>query len=368
MARLATFDDWVDTFRQWQKDIGLDFPGLKDYQFETKFGDTRSSEVEFGAYAGQRKWERVLQIPEQRTRDMLLNLIIYQGDTEFASVEQQRNLFNTAPNQQDLMSLIRIMLEEMRHGWQMCNLLVTYYGHSGKVEAYKMLDRRAFESNRLLGSFNEIIANWLDFFSYAEFVDRDGKFQLKMLSHSGFAPLARSMPPMLKEEAYHLGTGNNGLLRMIKAGKIPPWLIQKYFNKWISTALDLFGTDHSSSAHWGYTWGLKGRFNEDSAGVSADTDHLNEMARGLYYQEALGLIERMNKLIPDTSQHLRVPDYRFNRKIGEFAGQRFNVDGSRQFAAGEEFEAYLQQTLPTLDDARVFSELAAGGDWIVPRS
>ena len=85
-----------------------------------------------------------------------------------------------------------------------------------------MLERTADEGNRLLGSFNEIVAHWLDFFTYAQFIDRDGKFQLKMLSTSAFTPLSRSMGPMLKEESFHLGTGNNGLLRIIKAGRVPP--------------------------------------------------------------------------------------------------------------------------------------------------
>ena len=157
---------------------------------------------------------------------------------------------------------MRVMSEEMRHGWQMSYLLCTYFGDEGKREAQKLLDRRAEEGERLLGSFNEIVENWLDFFTYTQFIDRDGKFQLKMLSTSSFHPLARSMGPMLKEESFHLGTGNNGLLRILRAGRVPPEVMQRYFNKWVPTAFDLFGTDNSSSAHWAYVWGLKGRFDE----------------------------------------------------------------------------------------------------------
>ena len=85
------------------------------------------------------------------------------------------------------------MIEEMRHGWQMCALLVDHFGYSGKVEAQKMLERRAFENQRLLGAFNVDVDNWMDFFTYTDFVDRDGKFQLQMLKYSAFAPLGRSM-------------------------------------------------------------------------------------------------------------------------------------------------------------------------------
>ena len=109
----------------------------------------------------------------------------------------------------------------MRHGWQMCHLLVNHFGETGKIEARKLLERRSWQNNRLLGSFNVDVDNWVDFFTYTEFVDRDGKFQLNMLSTSGFAPLARSMGPMLREEGFHLGTGHMGLQRIVKAGKRP---------------------------------------------------------------------------------------------------------------------------------------------------
>ena len=103
-----------------------------------------------------------------------MNMIVYQGDTEFASVEQQRNLLENAPTEWDRRAITRVMIEEMRHGWQMCALLVDHFGYSGKVEAQKMLERRAFENKRLLGAFNVDVDNWMDFFTYTDFVDREG--------------------------------------------------------------------------------------------------------------------------------------------------------------------------------------------------
>src|SRR5438876_11354951 len=217
MKKIATFDDWIDAFRSWQKEIGLRLPApYADYAFEAKFGDLKTDAIEYGDFRGERKWERVTQIPHQPIRDALLNLIVYQGDTEFASVEQQRTLLQHAPSDYDLLSLMRVMTEEMRHGWQMSYLLCAHFGDEGKREAAKLLERRADEGERLLGSFNELVDNWLDFFTYTQFIDRDGKFQLTVLSVSAFDPLSRSMNPMLKEESFHLGTGNNGLLRIVK--------------------------------------------------------------------------------------------------------------------------------------------------------
>ncbi len=365
MLRVHTFDEWIDLFRSWQTDIGLTAQELREFKFDVKFGDQEVPHVEFGHFKGQRKWPTVMHIPDQRIRDALMNLIVYQGDTEFASVEQQRSLLENAPSSYDLLSIMRVMCEEMRHGWQMSYLLVQHFGDEGKREAQKLLERRATEGKRLLGSFNERVDNWLDFFTYTQFIDRDGKFQLKMLSTSAFDPLARSMGPMLKEESYHLGTGNNGLLRIVKAGRITPETIQRFFNKWVPTAFDLFGTDNSSSAHWAYEWGLKGRFDERENEHSADKAALNEASRGLYRQECVRLVDRLNALIPDRDRWLHVPDLKFNRRIGVYARQQWTVEGGEITA--ERYPAYLDAALPKPADYQALKALAKDGDWIAAK-
>ena len=180
--------------------------------------------------------------------------------------------------------------------------------------AQRLLERCATTNTRLLGSFNVPIRCWLDFFTYASFIDRDGKYQLNMLSRSSFAPLARSMRPMLQEEAYHLLTGNTGLMRVVKAGRIPLSTIQKYFYKWISTAYDLFGQDESSSAHWVYLWGLKGRYDEHVYEDPADMGKLNELSRSLFRKEVGAIVDALNRQIPEEQPKLRLPDPKFNRK------------------------------------------------------
>ncbi len=366
IKKISTFDDWIDAFRAWQKDIGLTLsPKFADYQFEAKYGDLKIDEIEFGDFRGWKKWERVTQIPHQPIRDALLNLIVYQGDTEFASVEQQRHLLKTSPSEYDRESVCRIMVEEMRHGWQMCHLLVNHFGESGKIEARKLLERRAWQNNRLLGSFNVDVDNWVDFFTYTEFVDRDGKFQLNMLSTSAFAPLARSMGPMLKEEGFHLGTGHMGLQRTVKAGRLSIQVLQKYVNKWLSTAFDLFGKDSSSSAEWFYVWGLKGRYDEVKHAQEPDKAHLNELSRELYRQEAERLIQSINRLAPEGGPELFVPDMKFHRSIGEFAGKTYSVTGERLTPA--EYEKHLAKVLPSEQDCEDVARLMHEPGWIAPR-
>ena len=369
MNRISTFDDWVDLLKQWREDIGLDqslidryMPG---YAFEAKYGELTTDEIYFGDFKGERRWDKVLEIPDQRMRDAVLNMVVYQGDTEFASNEQQRFLVNNAPSEYDLASLVRIMVEETRHGYQMCHLLISHFGSEGKIEAQKMLERRAFgKKNRLLNAFNDDVTHWLDFFAYTNFMDRDGKFQLTMLAHSGFAPLARSMGPMLREESYHMGTGITGLRRIASAGVVPVPMQQKYYNKWISGSLDLFGTDHSGSAQWAYAWGIKGRVDEDSVNEKADRESLNERARGQFYDEISKTVERVNEVNASTTK-LYVPDIRFNRSIGAYAGQRWSTDGRR--LTEEEWQAYAPTVLPTAADDAVLVEYFKNPGWIAPK-
>ncbi len=345
------FEQWIRDFSEWQTRIGFDPSWLGDYRFDIKFDwDTAGSTIEFGDFEGMPKWQRRMQIPQQNIRDAIISMVSVQGDTEFASVEQQNHLLETAPTEYDKKSALRIMCEEQRHGWQMAYLLCTYFGEHGVREAAKLLERNAQEGTRILGSFNEPIDHWLDFFCFTHFIDRDGKFQLKMLSTSSFKPLAASMGPMLKEESFHLGTGANGLRRIVKQGVIPCAFLQKYVNKWVSTGLDLFGTDDSTSAQWAYVFGVKGRYDERESSEEADRLHLNEASREFYFQELRDEMRRISTARIEGEPELFIPSDRFNRGIGKFAGKRYTLDGEMFEGNDSDWQAYLDEVLPSEED------------------
>tara|TARA_X000000368_G_scaffold379679_1_gene334957 strand:+ start:25 stop:681 length:657 start_codon:yes stop_codon:yes gene_type:complete len=203
------------------------------------------------------------------------------------------------------------------------------------------------------------------------FVDRDGKFQLGMLSTSSFKPLAASMGPMLKEESFHLGTGANGLRRIIKANVIPRDLLQRYMNKWVSTAHDLFGTDNSSSAEWAYVWGIKGRWDERKKlenGIEVNKEHLNEESRKHYHDEIVGEVEeKLNKLLSENEIPFYVADEKFNRNIGAFADKRYTVEGDEWNENDGSYEEYCNKMLPTDDDEETLKELFKK-EWIEHRA
>jgi len=367
------FESWISEFQEWQTRIGFDPSWLGDYTFDIKFDwDTAGNSIEFGDFEGMPKWDRRMQVPQQNIRDAIVSMVTVQGDTEFASVEQQHHLLESAPTEYDRKSALRIMCEEQRHGWQMAYVLCTFFGEQGVREAMKLLERNSLgnpirgeeDRGRILGSFNEPIDHWLDFFCFTHFIDRDGKYQLKMLSTSSFKPLAASMGPMLKEESFHLGTGANGLRRIVKQGVIPVAFLQKYINKWVSTGLDLFGTDESTSAQWAYVYGIKGRFDERESNEPADREHLNEASRNLYWEELKEEMRRISKPRKEGEPALFIPSDKFNRGIGHHHGVRYDLHGESFEGNEDDWKAYLDSVLPTAEDERILREEYLTQEWI----
>ena len=165
--------------------------------------------IGFGDFKGQPVWQ---EVPGE-FRNQLRRLIVIQGDTEPASVEQQRSLGAHCPSLYDLRNLFQVNVEEGRHLWAMVYLLHSYFGRDGRDEAEDLLERRSGNDDtpRMLEAFNEPIDTWLDFFAFTMFTDRDGKSQLLSLSESSLDPLSRTTRFMLTEEAHHMFVGETGI-------------------------------------------------------------------------------------------------------------------------------------------------------------
>ena len=213
-----TWDDWIENFKAWQDNVGYDREwmgiltspsSLIGSALETLLNSVTTLDEPSGSAPTSAPPEHARRTGQHDHRSGRHRIRLRRTAAPSPA---------TAPTDYDRYAAARIMAEEQRHGWQMAYLLMTYFGQQGRREAQKLLERNAQDGDRLLGAFNRPMPHWLDFFCYTMFVDRDGKFQLGMLSTSAFKPLAASMGPMLKEESFHLGTGSNGLRRIIKAG------------------------------------------------------------------------------------------------------------------------------------------------------
>ncbi|MEO1234557.1 MAG: benzoyl-CoA 2,3-epoxidase subunit BoxB, partial [Myxococcota bacterium] len=264
----------------WAK---FDYVKMPDYRWGILLAPEEEGRViPFGQHRGEPVWH---EVPGEY-RAMLRRLLVIQGDTEPASVEQQRFLGRTAPSLYDMRNLFQVNVEEGRHLWAMVYLLQKYFGRDGREEAEGLLERRSGHEDkpRMLGAFNEETPDWLSFFMFTYFTDRDGKMQLESLAQSGFDPLSRTCRFMLTEEAHHMFVGESGVSRVIQRtceamraagiddpsdiegvralGVIDLPTIQRKANLHYSLSLDLFGSELSTNAANAFNAGLKGRYRE----------------------------------------------------------------------------------------------------------
>lgn len=376
--------------------VGVDASGwasygytpMPDYRWGIFLADRdENRKIGFGDHMGQDVWQ---DVPGE-FRSMFRRLIVTQGDTEPASVEQQRLLGHTAPSLYDLRNLFQVNVEEGRHLWAMVYLLHAHFGRDGREEAEELLTRHSGDADkpRILGTFNEPMDNWLSFFMFTYFTDRDGKFQLKSFAESAFDPLARTCRFMLTEEAHHMFVGETGVGRVIRrtlevmkelatddvatlrnAGVIDLPTIQKFMNFWFTSSLDLFGSESSSNAANYFSSGIKGRPDEakfadhvesgtqmqievgdGKGGVTTETiavrNGMNEVTRLEYIKDCNVGVTRWNMGIKRAGINfeLALPSSRFRRSVGVWSGLHTDPQGRPMTRA--EFEAQKDQWLPT---------------------
>jgi benzoyl-CoA 2,3-epoxidase subunit B len=437
-ARLQrALEKWLPNYLEWWREMGPDGFQAKDVYLRTaisvekdgwahfdyvKMPDYRwgiflappssNAEIGFGDNFGKPAYQ---EVPGE-FRNPLRRIIVTQGDTEPASVEQQRRLGLTCPSLYDLRNLFQVNVEEGRHLWAMVYLLHRYFGRDGREEAEELLQRRSGNADkpRILEAFNQPCDDWLNFFCFTMFTDRDGKYQLSALAESGFEPLARTCQFMLTEEAHHMFVGESGVGRVVKRtaqlmresgkaeigdlGGLPLEIIQKYINFWYSYSLDLFGGEISSNSADFFAAGLKGRYQEqkkyqehlaidgevpievvENGEVKSQPvplrNALNEVLRTEYVRDSERALTRWNKFLAEKGVDVRLylPSTRFHRHVGSYRGFYFDVQGN--LITKDEFERRSNTWLPTTGDREYVKSLMLPvtqpgkiAGWIAPPS
>jgi benzoyl-CoA 2,3-dioxygenase component B len=413
---------WQPAFLNWWNETGPASSSQLDVYLRTavsvdrdgwaNFGYVRMPEYRWGIFLtpqdpgrkihfGDHKDEPAWQEVPGEYRSPLRRIIVTQGDTEPASVEQQRLLGATCPSLYDLRNLFQVNVEEGRHLWAMVYLLHRYFGRDGREEAEALLQRRSGDPNnpRILTAFNEKTSHWLAYFMFTFFTDRDGKFQLAALAESAFDPLARTTKFMLTEEAHHMFIGESGVARILQrtcevmreqgvtdpqqvraCGAIDLETIQRFVNFHYSVTLDLFGSDVSSNAANFYTGGLKGRYGEshidDDHSLSSDSYAVQEIGNGAiidrqapalvtlnarlrddYTREIQAGLDRWNRIPAQfgIEFRLRLPHVGFHRKIGNFASHFVSPEG--QVLSKEQWDRQASMWLPSEADHEFVNSL-----------
>jgi len=428
-------EDWQPKFLDWWMEMGpngfqaketylrtavsvdaqgwaqFDYVKMPEYRWGLFLAEREPGRtIGFGDHMGAPAWQDV----PREYRGVLRRLIVTQGDTEPASVEQQRHLGQTCPSLYDLRNLFQINVEEGRHLWAMVYLLDAYFGRDGREESEALLQRRSGDRDkpRILGAFNEKTPDWLSYLMFTYFTDRDGKYQLASLAESGFDPLSRTCRFMLTEEAHHLFVGEAGIGRVVqrtcelmresrtddlrRLGGIDLATLQRYINFHYSVSLDLFGSEISTNAANFYTMGLKGRFEEGkkrddhrlkdttyslneldgdriTAREAPALPSLNERLRDDYIADCQRGLDRWNQIIEKhgIGQELRLPHRGFHRAIGLFAEVKVSPDG--RVVSEAEWDAKKHEWLPTEADERYIqslmqpvTQIGRFANWIAP--
>ena len=431
-------ESWQPNYIKWWQELGPDRSTGFDVYLRTaisverdgwaNFGFVKMPEYRWGIFLakpdldrkitfGDHKGEPAWQDVPGEYRAPLRRLIVTQGDTEPASVEQQNHLGATCPSLYDLRNLFQINVEEGRHLWAMVYLLHAYFGRDGREEAEMLLERHSGDADkpRILGAFNEPTPDWLSYYMFTYFTDRDGKYQLAALAESGFDPLARTCQFMLTEEAHHMFVGETGIMRVVQrtcevmkevwsedpkrvreGGAVDLDTMQRYINLHFTVSVDLFGQEISTNAATYFSSGLKGRYLESRL----DADHrltdslwpvhlvqdgrivleawpaltaVNARLRDDYVKDSQRGIDRWNGVLESHGVDFRftLPHRFFNRHIGTSAG--INVSPHGEVISESEWQAQQGAWLPSAEDQAFGGSLMNRGTelgkiaaWIAP--
>src|SRR5499433_2023383 len=344
------------------------FKGVPAFELVAKVGDVKSETVEIGQYAGRKKF--------QQAREMVGNaffsardIVRAQCSTELGSIQQHRLTLDKAVSAKSKFAVLRIMAEELRHAYQMFWVLdqdATWKKPGlGDVAQQTIEELLSMElGGHVLDAFNIDFGNFLDNVTYATVIDLVGKYQLEMQQVFSYAPMARSMGPMLQEEAFHLGSGRKLLKeigQMAARGEDDYSIrdVQLAMNLWYPRGLEMFGNE--TGGETAVTFGFKDKTNgvaqseyiEEVRGVvrNVNVGIVQELVPGSSREAAHALIDEIERS-GDPKQGIKpedlisLPDTKFFRKRGpeEFVFGSYDVKGHLLTENGKplSMDGYLQ--------------------------
>ena len=340
------------------------------FQLFAKIGKLNSDNILFGRMAGQPRFERA--------GDMVGNMfytardvVRAQASTELGSIQQHRLTLEEAPTDQMKMAVLPIMAEELRHAYQM--FWVLSHDQTWKKPGHPDVAQETMDEllamelgNHVLDAFNIPFANFLDNVVFATVIDLVGKYQLEMQKVFSYAPMARSMGPMLAEEGFHIGSGRSFLRDLAIAatdgsGRYSIDDLQRVLNAWIPRGVEMFGDERggATAVTFGFKdrdnrtaqaeyynevrevvtnvdiaivqWRLKGASAADARTIVTEIEETREPVRGIHPEELL-----------------YVPDLKFFRTRGleDVAFRPYGVYGELLAVDAEGYLAYLASKLP----------------------
>lgn len=360
----------------WQKKYFPDFDYLLEHWSEhyhqepmrlmAKIGGSVKPNIEVGRHQGREKFKRAKEMDEAMMKACAA-IVRAQASTELGSIQQHRESLHKSQDPKMQFDVLRVMAEELRHAYQMVYVLAQDdWTQGGKNLADEVLEELLHmeTGSHVLEAFNLFFDSFVDNVAFAAIIDRVGKYQLSMQTVFAYEPMARSMGPMLVEEAFHIASGVNPLrIWMSQAardeGNVSISNIQEHINKWVPRGLEMFGDERGGSTNIDY--GFKPMKNQDAQDMyiremeKEVIDHLNaafilERNPALSKTEAVVLareIRTTGEKKHDVAQEdlLVLPSPMFFRRRGMHAFLMVDVAGN-PIAEPAEYEKYLRRNLP----------------------
>jgi benzoyl-CoA 2,3-dioxygenase component B len=333
------FPDFSLLTRYWDKH----FPDEQPFALSVKLAPLKNELIETGMFIGQPKLNRASAMKGNMLYSAL-RIIKAQCSTELGSIQQHLCTLDQTTSERAKFSILRIMAEELRHAYQMFWVLShdeTWSTAGIRNLADETMDELlAMETGtHVLDAFNIPFHDPLDNIVFAFLVDRVGKYQLSMQKIFSYAPMAKSMPPMLKEESFHLHAGHDLLKEVAVAAAMGNAVwdlkeIQKRINAWFPRAVEMFGSPEGGMTN--VVFGFKDKLNGESA-----TSYIAEVNR-LLRRINVAIVtarrpelsrEKIDSLVDEHGEAdlLRFPDTRFFRIRGpdDVAYEPYDTEGRR---------------------------------------
>jgi len=266
-------EHWRDTFipdygflmENWEKH----FPHEPRFELCAYREMGMCAEVECGDKKGSPKATRASELTPEQAHQVLAQ-VRAQASTEFGSIQQHRLTLARAQEEQEQFWILRMMAEELRHGYQMLHVLVEddWSSVSKETSADMLEDILSMNTgSHVLGAFNIDFDSFVDNVVFCALIDRVGKYQLSMQRISAYQPLAESMPKMLREEAFHLAAGVVPMRRWMTAAArgevyVTVDMLQRAVNKWLPRGLEMFGDERGGGSN--VRMGLKPMKNDEA--------------------------------------------------------------------------------------------------------
>jgi 1,2-phenylacetyl-CoA epoxidase catalytic subunit len=354
-------DEFTYLLKHWPE-----FYHQDPFRLVAKLGPLRSETVEVGKFKGRPRFAKAGDLDEE----MILQtakIIKAQCSTELGSIQQHRESILKAQDPRQQFNVMRIMAEEFRHAYQMLYVLAsddwTKVGKDVADETVEsLLGMRT--GDHVLDAFNLFFDSFVDNIVFCAVIDRVGKYQLEMQLTFSYAPMARSMGPMLYEEAFHMASGVNPLRQWAAEaargeGNVSTRMIQQHLNKWVPRGLEMFGDERGGKTV--VEFGFKDRVNKEAVDQYAAelkvevVDALNfEVLKvfepGVARDAAPAMADRILKTgeshrgcRPDMLFFRPSPKFFRRRGLHEF--QMNDVDGN-PITKIEDYLSYLRKNLP----------------------